>query len=85
MNPTLQTSFSNGQLELLKLFRLNLDETEMSELRELLLDFKFRKLQIEVERSADEKSYTAKNFDQMATEHNRTPYSSYRKKLASQK
>jgi hypothetical protein len=79
MNLTIQTPFTEGQLELLSLFKTNLNATDMQELRDLLLAFKFRKFQATIEQVVTEKGYTEKDFEAMGQAHNRTPYKSYQK------
>lgn len=74
MGITLQPPFTDAQIELLSLFKVKLNETDMQELRELLLAFKFRKLQGNIEQLVDEKGYTEKDFESMEKQHGRTPY-----------
>ena len=80
MMANLQTPFSEAQLELLKLFNTSLNDSELSELKQILLDFKFRKLQQIIERDIENKEYNEQDFLRMDEEHNRTPYLSNRKK-----
>ena len=80
MVANLQTPFSEAQLELLKLFNTSLNDSELSELKQILLDFKFRKLQQIIERDIQNKEYNEQDFEKMDEEHNRTPYLSNRKK-----
>lgn len=75
----LQTPFSDAQLELLKLFNTPLNKEDLSELKQILLDFKFRKLQQVIERDVEAKDYTSKDFIEMNKGHQRTPYQSNRK------
>ena len=75
----LQTPFSDAQLELLKLFNTPLDNEDLSELKKILLDFKFRKLQQVIERDIEAKGYTSKDFVKMEKGHQRTPYQGNRK------
>ncbi|MFN3851698.1 MAG: hypothetical protein ACK4NY_19835 [Spirosomataceae bacterium] len=81
MSLAVQTPFTDAQLELLSLFNTKLTQSDMQELRQLLLEFKFRKLQNMIEEVSDEKGYLQKDFDNMANEHNRTPYKSYNKRI----
>ena len=80
MVTNLQTPFSEAQLELLKLFNTSLNDSELSELKQILLNFKFRKLQQIIERDIQNKGYNEQDFEKMDEEHNRTPYLSNRKK-----
>ena len=80
MVANLQTPFSEAQLELLKLFNTSLNDSELSELKQILLDFKFRKLQQIIERDIQNKGYTEQDFQKMDGEHNRTTYQRNRKK-----
>ena len=75
----LQTPFSDAQLELLKLFNTPLDKEDLSELKQILLDFKFRKLQQVIERDVEAKGYNSKDFIEMEKGHQRTPYQSNRR------
>jgi hypothetical protein len=81
MGVNIQPPFTEAQIELLSLFKVKLNQTDMKELRQLLLDFKFRKLQETIEETTVEKGYTESDFDKMQQEHNRTSYKSYRKHL----
>lgn len=83
MGLAIQTPFSEAQLELLSLFKMKLNNSDLEELRQLLLEFKFRKLQENIEQVADEKGYTEEKFEAMQQEHNRTTYKAYRKNLQS--
>jgi hypothetical protein len=79
MTNTLEMPFSAGQLELLKLFKTPLSDTELRELKDVLLAFKFRKLEQVIEKDVQEKGYKVSDFDKMQNEHNRTPYRSNQK------
>lgn len=79
MAANLQNPFSEAQLELLKLFNTPLDKDDLSELKQILLDFKFRKLQQIIERDVETKGYTSKGFAEMDKGHERTPYQSKRR------
>ncbi len=81
MGVAIQPPFTEAQIELLSLFKVKLNQADMQELRQLLLEFKFRKLQENIEQITEEKGYTEQDFDNMKKEHNRTSYKSYRKHL----
>jgi hypothetical protein len=81
MGIAIQPPFTEAQIELLSLFKVKLNQADMQELRQLLLEFKFRKLQENIEQIIDEKGYTDQDFDNMKQEHSRTSYKSYRKHL----
>lgn len=83
MGASFQQPFTDAQIELLGLFKLDLKDSDMKELREVLLEFKFRKLQEKVEQLSDEKGYTDNDFMAMGNEHNRTPYKNFHKHLKS--
>lgn len=85
MGLAIQTPFTEAQIELLTLFKTKLNQSDMQELRQLLLAFKFRKLQDTIEQVVDEKGYTSDDFDAMQHQHNRTPYKSFRKHLQNKK
>ncbi len=74
MELAIQTPFSEAQLELLGLSKMKLNSSDIQELRQLLLEFKFRKLQNNIEQLVEEKGYSEKTFEAMQQEHNRTPY-----------
>jgi hypothetical protein len=81
MGVAIQPPFTEAQIELLSLFKVKLNQSDMQELRQLLLEFKFRKLQENIEQITEGKGYTEQDFDNMKQEHNRTSYKSYRKHL----
>lgn len=82
MNLAFQTPFTDAQIELLGLFKTKLNQHDMQELRQILLNFKFKKMQNLVEEVVQEKGYTEQDFEQMKNEHHRTPYKNYRKNLS---
>ena len=49
MGVAIQPPFTEAQIELLSLFKVKLNQSDMQELRQLLLEFKFRKLQENIE------------------------------------
>lgn len=64
------------QIELLKVFDKKLDDKEMQELKDFLLDLKFRKFQKSVEASVQDKNYSSNDLEKMNKEHLRTTYKS---------
>jgi hypothetical protein len=82
MITSLKTPFSEAQLELLKLFNTSLNDSDLLELKQILLDFKFRKLQQVINQDVEKKGYSEHDFEQMSQEHNRTPYQTNHKKLS---
>lgn len=64
------------QIELLKVFDKKLDEKEMQELKDFLLDLKFRKFQKTVDSAFETKNYSVSDLEKMNSEHLRTTYKS---------
>jgi hypothetical protein len=81
MDLSVQPPFTDAQLELLGLFKTKLNDNDLKELRQLLLEFKFKKFQENIEQISEQKGYTETDFDAMNKEHQRTPYKSYQKHL----
>ena len=65
---------TNLQRELLALFSLELTESELQELRQLLLRHYAGKLAEQAETYLEEQGVTPAQSDRWAYEHNRTPY-----------
>jgi hypothetical protein len=63
-----------AQLELLQLFAGGLSEEQLSELRHILLDFKFRRVTELADKFADDKGWTSKDIAKDAKAITRRPY-----------
>ena len=65
----------NGvQLDLLNLFSTGISTTELKELKQILVDYKFRRVTEMAERIRQERGWTAEDVENLSQEHNRTPY-----------
>ena len=84
MNSQIQLPLSNVQLELLKLFAENLAESELLEVKKLLVEWRFRKLKDAANKAWDEKGYTPADMERLLHQHERTPYQSQNDFLAKQ-
>ncbi|MEI6409763.1 MAG: hypothetical protein WCR52_10295 [Bacteroidota bacterium] len=66
------TTLSNAQLEILKLFASDLSDAELKDLRRLLIDFRYRRLQ----QALDQLHLSPEEIKEWAEGHDRTPYGS---------
>ena len=64
MEAILQTPFNTAQVEILQLFSQSLTDTQVVELRRLLIDFRFKRLDEHVEKVAKEKGLSAAQITQ---------------------
>lgn len=65
-------SLNNAQLEILKLFAADLSEAELQDLRRLLIDFRYHRLQ----QAIDKLNLSQEQIDAWGKGHDRTPYRS---------
>ena len=65
-------SLNNAQLEILKLFAADLSEEELQDLRRLLIDFRYHRLQQAIDRLNPSKE----KIEAWGKGHDRTPYRS---------
>ena len=65
---------SNIQLELLKLFSRNVEESDLREIKQLLVQYFAKKLENEANRIWEEKGWTDETMDEFLKTHMRTPY-----------
>jgi hypothetical protein len=72
MIASISTPFNNAQLELLKLFSNDLKEAELKELKQILLEFKFRRVTKMVDEIWDEKGWTEETMNMFLNTHERT-------------
>ena len=61
---------NNAQLEILQLFASNLSEAELLELRQVLIEFRYRRLQLAI----DKLHPTPAQIEGWRKGHDRTPY-----------
>jgi hypothetical protein len=72
----LETPFNPIQLELLRLFSIGVSDNELMELKQILIDFKFRRISQMAERISQEKGWTLEDIENLSKQHRRTPYHS---------
>lgn len=65
---------TNLQLELLKIFKYNLNETQLVEVRELLSTYFAEKVDSGIEKVCNEKEWTISTIESLANQHTRTSY-----------
>lgn len=65
---------TNMQLELLKIFKYDLNESQLVELRELLSSYFTEKVDFEMDKVCNEKEWTISTIESLANRHTRTPY-----------
>ncbi len=68
------TPFNAAQQELLQLFAVGLSDEEFQELKQILLDFKFRRVTALADKIWDEKGWNDETVEKMLQAHLRTPY-----------
>ncbi len=73
---------TNAQIELLELFKQNLRQDELLELKRLLVAFKAQRLSAMLDDLWEKNGWTEETMQTWAAEHNRTPYQSQNKYLA---
>jgi hypothetical protein len=71
---TTSTKLTNIQLELLKMFRYNLAESQLIELKEILSKYFMDKVDSETEKLWIEKKWSDSTMESLANQHARTPY-----------
>ena len=77
MNGTMiatKDKMTNLQLELLKMFKYDLSESQMGELREVLSDYFAKKVDAEMEKVCNEKEWSISTIESIANQHTRTSY-----------
>lgn len=65
---------TNMQLELLKIFKYDLNESQMVELRALLSTYFSGKVDLEMDKVCNEKEWTISTIESLAHKHTRTSY-----------
>ncbi len=71
---TKENKLTNLQLELIKLFRYNLTEFELLELKDILSKFISEKIDNEMDKIWNEKAWSNEKIDEIANLHLRTAY-----------
>ncbi|MEO8146815.1 MAG: hypothetical protein ABI723_04205 [Bacteroidia bacterium] len=69
-----QEQMTNLQIELMKVFRYELDEKQLLEIRAMLANYFADKLTEEMDKVWKEKGWTDETIKQFSQEHMRTPY-----------
>lgn len=69
-------SLSNAQLALLELFAENLSDEEMKDLRQVLLEFRYQRLQKSLDDLWEQGIVNEEKIEGWSKEHIRTPYQS---------
>jgi hypothetical protein len=64
------------QLELLKLFSTGISNVELKELKQILVDYKFRRVTEMAARIRQDRNWTDNDLENLSKEHHRTPYKS---------
>lgn len=67
-------SLNKHQLEILKLFSSNLDDTDLIEIKQLIVQYLADKLTKEADKIWDEKDWTDEDMERLLNTHQRTPY-----------
>lgn len=70
------TSLSNAQLALLEIFAENLSDEEMQDLRQVLLEFRYQRLQKNLDDLWEQGLVNEEKIESWGKEHLRTPYQS---------
>lgn len=65
---------SNLQLELLKMFKFNISESQLNEIRDLLVVYFSKNADDEISKLWEEKDWSDQTISKWLEEHNRTPY-----------
>ena len=73
---------TNAQIELLELFKQDLRQDELLELKRLLVAFKAQRLSAMLDDVWEKNGWTEETMQTWAAEHNRTPYQSQNKYLS---
>lgn len=71
---SLQTPFSNLQLELLKLYSHSVSDEQLKEIKDLLAKYFAQKSIQEADKAWDKNGWTNDDMDKLLKEHRRTPY-----------
>ncbi len=74
MGNVLKMPFNEAQVEILKLFSSDLTDSQLQELKQLLITFKFKLLDAHVEKVIAEKGLSDSDIEKASFEHRRTPY-----------
>lgn len=79
MEAILTKPFNPAQVELIQLLAQDLDTQELTELRKILVSFRFQLAEQRAERIVQEKGWTNEEINQISQEHHRTSYQAKQK------
>ena len=79
MEAVLNKPFNAAQIELIQLLANDLENSELAELRKMLIAFRFKLVEERAERIAQAKGWTEEKINLMSQEHHRTPYTAKEK------
>jgi hypothetical protein len=68
------TKLSNMQLELLKLFATNISDSDVLDIKQLIINYYAQKIDNELDTLWEQRQYNANTISTWANEHLRTPY-----------
>lgn len=68
------TKLSNIQLELLKLFSTNISDSDVLDIKQLIINYYAQKIDNELDTLWEQRQYNANTISTWANEHLRTPY-----------
>lgn len=69
-----ENKLTNLQLELIKMFKYNLSENQLIELKDLLSNYFVNKVDFEMDKVWNDKNWTNSTMENIANQHTRTPY-----------
>ncbi len=69
-----ENKLTNLQLELIKMFKYNLSENQLIELKDLLSNYFVSKVDFEMDKVWNDKNWTNSTMENIANQHTRTPY-----------
>jgi len=73
-NPQLEMPLNKSQLEILKLFRRELNETDLLEIKRLIVQYLGEKITKMADHVWEEKNWNQDDMEKLLNSHNRTPY-----------
>ncbi len=69
-----ENKLTNLQLELIKMFKYNLSENQLIELKDLLSNYFVSKVDFEMDKVWNDKNWTNSTMENLANQHTRTLY-----------
>ncbi|MBK9936237.1 MAG: hypothetical protein IPP05_19490 [Cytophagaceae bacterium] len=71
MSNNLKTPLNQAQMMVLQVVNEQYNETDLAELRQLLIDFNHKKMQKNLDKTVEEKAYTFQDFEKIVKGHAR--------------